>query len=87
MSGWRRAINDHDCRIPQGVFMSVGPVGSVPFSVPAPGTSPDPQARQEQVNAQADLLQAMTSSDLPMKMVRAGITLSLGDGTGVDLYV
>ncbi|MCU7726135.1 hypothetical protein ODJ79_20610 [Actinoplanes sp. KI2] len=67
--------------------MSVGPVGSVPFSVVAPGTSPDPQARQAQVDAQADLLQALASPDLPMKMIRCGISLSLGDGQNVDLYM
>jgi hypothetical protein len=63
--------------------MSVGPIASVPFSVVAPGLLPDPQARQAQVNAQADLLQAMVSSDLPMKLVQC----SLGDGKGVDLYL
>ncbi|GAA0434046.1 hypothetical protein Aca07nite_01160 [Actinoplanes capillaceus] len=62
--------------------MSVGSIGPVAFSMIAPGQLQDPQARQEQVNAQADLLQAMVSSDLPMKMVQ-----NLGDGKGVDLYL
>ncbi|GGN41236.1 hypothetical protein FHR83_002932 [Actinoplanes campanulatus] len=63
--------------------MSVGSVGSAPFSVLAAGQFPDPQARQEQVNAQADLLQALVSPDLPMKMVQS----TLNDGRGVDLYL
>ncbi|MBO3744196.1 hypothetical protein [Actinoplanes flavus] len=63
--------------------MVIGSIGSVPFSVIAAGQLQDPQARQEQVNAQADLLQALVSSDLPVKMVQA----SLNDGKGVDLYL
>jgi hypothetical protein len=65
--------------------MSVTPVGSsaaLALSVAAaPGQPPDPQARRAQVNAQADLLQAMRGVDLPAKMVAA-----LGDGQGIDLY-
>jgi hypothetical protein len=68
---------------PQGVIMSVGSIGSVPFSLIVPGTVQDPQARQAQVNAQADLLQAMVSSDLPAKLVQC----TLNDGKGVDLYM
>lgn len=52
--------------------------------VPGTGTSPDPQAQQAQVNAQADLLQAMRSGDgLALKMVAARVS----DGKGVDLYM
>jgi hypothetical protein len=65
--------------------MSVTPVGSSAALAlgiaAAPGRPPDPHARQAQVNAQADLLQALRGVDLPTKMVAA-----LGDGQGVDLY-
>ncbi|GIE90814.1 hypothetical protein [Actinoplanes regularis] len=63
--------------------MSVGSVGPVSFNVIAAGQMQDPQARQAQVNAQADLLQALVSTDLPMKMVQS----TLSDGRGVDLYM
>ncbi len=63
--------------------MSVSAIGSVSFSVLAPGQMQDPQSRQAQVNAQADLLQALVSTDLPMKMVQS----TLSDGRGVDLYM
>ncbi|BFU44675.1 hypothetical protein [Krasilnikovia sp. MM14-A1004] len=63
--------------------MSVGAIGSAAFAVLSPGQLPDPYARQTQVNAQADLLQAMLGMDLPTKMVLG----KLNDGQGVDLYL
>ncbi|HEU5107958.1 MAG TPA: hypothetical protein VFT95_05320 [Micromonosporaceae bacterium] len=66
--------------------MSVSPLGSSAAlalgALAAPGQPPDPAARQAQVNAQADLLQAMRGVELPTKMVAA-----LSDGRGIDLYV
>jgi len=66
--------------------MTVSPTGSSAAlalgMVTAPGQPPDPNARQAQVNAQADLLQAMRGVDLPTKMVAA-----LSDGKGIDVYV
>ncbi|RZU54342.1 hypothetical protein EV385_6293 [Krasilnikovia cinnamomea] len=63
--------------------MSVGAIGSTPFAVIAAGQQQDPYSQQAQVNAQADLLNALVSSDLPMKLVVA----NLSDGRGVDLYL
>jgi hypothetical protein len=67
--------------------MAISPVGSdtaqIFAAVAAAGRVPDPQAQQAQVNAQADLLQAMNSTDLPLKMVAARVS----DGKGVDVYL
>lgn len=67
--------------------MSVTAIGSgaaLPLRiVTTAGQMPDPQAQQAQVNAQADLLQAMRGVDLPTKMVLA----RLSDNQGVDLYM
>ncbi|GAB1640503.1 hypothetical protein [Krasilnikovia sp. MM14-A1259] len=64
--------------------MSVGAIGSTPFAVVAAGQQRDPYQQQAQVNAQADLLQAVLSTNnLPMRMVQA----TLSDGQGVDLYM
>jgi hypothetical protein len=67
--------------------MSVGSVGSnaalAMSAVTTIGKTPDPATRQAQVNAQADLLQAVRSVDLPMKMVAARVS----DNQGVDLYM
>jgi len=57
------------------------PLPSGPLA--APGRTPDPEAQQAQVNAQADLLQALRGVDLPVKMVAA----RLSDNQGVDLYL
>jgi hypothetical protein len=46
-------------------------------------TTPDPQTRQAQVNAQADLLQAVRGVDLPTKMALA----KLSDNKGIDIYL
>jgi len=46
-------------------------------------TTPDPQTRQAQVNAQADLIQAVRGVDLPTKMALAKLT----DNKGIDLYL
>ena len=50
--------------------------------VAAAGQRPDPEAQRAQVNAQADLLQAVRTADLPAKAVSA-----VTDGQGVDLYL
>ncbi|MBN1172452.1 MAG: hypothetical protein JXA67_09785, partial [Micromonosporaceae bacterium] len=67
--------------------VSISPVGSgVALTmgvVAGAGKIPDPQAQQAQVNAQADLLQAMQSAELPMEMVLS----RLSDNQGVDLYM
>jgi hypothetical protein len=63
---------------------SIGSGAASPFGlVPAAGHAPDPQTRQAQVNAQADLLQAIRGVELPVKMVMA----RLSDQQGVDLYL
>lgn len=67
--------------------MSISAVGSssvLPLGVvTVAGQVPDPQVAQAQVSAQADLLQALRGTELPMKMIAA----SLSDGQGVDLYM
>ncbi|GAB1691850.1 hypothetical protein [Krasilnikovia sp. M28-CT-15] len=63
--------------------MSVGAIGSTPFAVQAVGQQQDPYSQRAQVNAQADLLNALISPDQAMKMVVA----KLSDGQGVDLYL
>lgn len=66
--------------------MSVSPAGSsaaLALATATAGQVPDPQARQAQVNAQADLLQAMRGVELPTTMVLA----RLSDGQGIDLYL
>jgi len=66
--------------------MSVSAIGSgTALSlglVAAAGQAPDPVARQAQVNAQADLLQAVRNVDLPTKMMGM-----INDQKGVDLYL
>lgn len=64
--------------------MSVGAVGSggAAFSVPRAGQAVDPQARQAQVNAQADLLLALKGVQHGAQMVTR-----LSDGAGIDVYV
>jgi hypothetical protein len=66
--------------------MSVNAIGSgTALSlglVAAAGQTPDPAARQAQVNAQADLLQAVRNVDLPTKVVGM-----INDQKGVDLYL
>lgn len=49
----------------------------------AAGQIEDPAARQAQVNAQADLLQATRGMELPLKLVAARVS----DNQGVDLYM
>jgi hypothetical protein len=65
--------------------MSVGSIGAgaaIAFQVATAGSGPpDPAARQAQVNAQADLLQALRGVTLP-----AIAAAHLSDGKGVDLY-
>lgn len=57
--------------------------GALPFRTPTAGQTQSPESKQAQVNAQADMLQAMRGVELPMKMVAA----KLQDGQGVDLYM
>jgi hypothetical protein len=67
--------------------VSINPLGSgaaLPLGlVTAAGQAPDPQAQKAQVNAQADLLQALRGVELPVTMVLA----RLSDNQGVDLYM
>ena len=67
--------------------MSINPIGSAAAQplglVTGAGRTPDPQAQKAQVNAQADLLQALRGVDLPVKMVNT----VLSDNKGVDLYL
>jgi hypothetical protein len=61
--------------IGSGTALSVGLVAAV-------GKRPDPEAQQAAVNAQADLLQATRTVDLPTRTINA-----ITDGQGVDLYL
>jgi hypothetical protein len=61
--------------IGSGTALSIGIVA-------AAGQRPEPEALQAQVNAQADLLQALRTADLPARAVAA-----VSDGQGVDLYL
>ncbi len=64
--------------------MSVGAIGaqaSYQLAMPI-GQRLDPEAQQAVVNAQADLLQATRTMDLPATVANA-----VSDGTGVDLYL
>jgi hypothetical protein len=55
---------------------------AVPFAVAAAGQAPDPEARKAQVNAQADLLQAVRGINL------AGVaSAKIADGGGIDIYL
>ncbi|OJF11017.1 hypothetical protein [Couchioplanes caeruleus] len=65
--------------------MSIASIGSGAAlwgHVMAPGAAPDPRAQQEQVNAQADLLQALRG-------VQAGtvVAAKVTNGTGIDIYM
>jgi hypothetical protein len=65
--------------------MSVGVIGAgaaLALRVATAGAAPDPVSQQAQVNAQADLLQALRGGKLP-----AVAAAHLADGTGVDLYL
>ena len=63
--------------------MSIGSIGSgAAFVVAASGAPPDPAAQKAQVNAQANLLQALRGVELP-----AQAAARMSDGQGVDLYV
>ncbi len=63
-----------------GSFTSVAT--SAPFAVVAAGQAPNPHAQKQQVNAQADLLQAVRAVNLP------GVAAAkLSDGGGIDIYV
>jgi len=65
--------------------MSVSSIGAgamFAFKAAIGAGSPSPSAQQEQVNAQADLLQALMSVRMP-----AIAAAHLSDGTGVDLYM
>ncbi|GIJ43888.1 hypothetical protein Val02_07740 [Virgisporangium aliadipatigenens] len=63
--------------------MSVSSIsGNALGLVAAAGRTPDPAARQAQVNAQADLLQAIRQVDLPTKVVNL-----INDKKGIDLYL
>ena len=67
------------------VTMSINAIGSgtaLSMGVVAAGQRLDPEAQRAQVNAQADLLQAVRTVDLPAKAVSA-----VTDGQGVDLYL
>ncbi|HWH02004.1 MAG TPA: hypothetical protein VNV66_22415 [Pilimelia sp.] len=67
--------------------MSLSPIGS--GTVPAlalvakAGQAPDPQALKAQANAQADLLQAVRGTELPIRMAME----RLAEDRGVDLYL
>ena len=55
---------------------------AAPFAVAAAGQAPDPECQKAQVNAQADLLQAVRGIDLQ------GIaSAKIADGGGIDIYV
>ena len=63
-----------------GTFNAVA--AAAPFSVQAAGQAPDPVARQEQVNATADLLQAVRHVDLP------GIAAAkISRDGGIDIFL
>ncbi len=63
-----------------GTFNAVA--SAAPFAVPAAGQAPDPEARQAQVNATADLLQAVRGIDLP------GIAAAkISQEGGIDIYL
>jgi hypothetical protein len=63
--------------------MSVNPIsGNALGLVATAGRTADPAARQAQVNAQADLLQAVRQVDLPTKVAQL-----INDRKGVDLYL
>jgi hypothetical protein len=69
----------------RGAIMSVSSIGAgaaFAFRVATAGTTPDPSSQHVQVNAQADLLQALMGIKLP-----AIAAAQLSDGTGVDLYM
>lgn len=61
--------------IGSGTAMSLGVVA-------AAGQRPDAEVQRAQVNAQANLLQAVRNADLPAKAVS-----TMTDGQGVDLYI
>jgi hypothetical protein len=62
---------------------AIGSGTSLSFGIVfAAGQVPDPVTRQEQVNATADLLQAVRGVNLP------GIAAArMSDGKGIDLYL
>ncbi|MET8152878.1 hypothetical protein ACIBSW_19810 [Actinoplanes sp. NPDC049668] len=65
--------------------MSVGSVGAgamFALRTAIGAGTPSPEARQGQVNAQADLLQALMGLRMP-----AIAAARLSDGAGVDLYL
>ena len=63
-----------------GTFNAVA--AAAPFSVQAAGQAPDPAARQEQVNATADLLQAVRGVNLP------GVaSAAISREGGIDIYL
>ncbi|MEU7904940.1 hypothetical protein [Actinoplanes sp. NPDC049118] len=65
--------------------MSVSSVGAgamFAFRAATGAGTPSPSAQQAEVNAQADLLQALMGLRLP-----AIAAARLSDGTGVDLYM
>jgi hypothetical protein len=65
--------------------MSINAIGSgtaLSIGVVAAGQRLDPETQRAQVNAQADLLQAVRTADLPAKALSA-----VTDGQGVDLYL
>jgi hypothetical protein len=65
--------------------MSVSAVGAgamFAFKAAIGAGSPSPAAQQDQVNAQADLLQALMGMRMP-----AIAAAHLSDGAGVDLYM
>jgi hypothetical protein len=65
--------------------MSVSSVGAgamFAFKAAIGAGSPSPSAQQDQVNAQADLLQALMGLRMP-----AIAAAHLSDGAGVDLYM
>ena len=66
--------------------MSISPIDAgtvLSMGIAAAGRPPSPQQQKAQVDAQADLMQAVQNVDLPLKMVLA----RLSDGRGVDLYM
>jgi hypothetical protein len=70
--------------------MSISGISSsaaLPFAIAATGQAPNPQLQQAQVNAQADLLQAMRGVDLSFKLAVNQLTTRLSAQQGLDAYL
>ena len=70
--------------------MSINAIGSgaaLPFALAPTGQTPNPQFQRAQVNAQADLLQAMRGVELPFKLAVNQLATRLGTPQSVDTYL